>query len=150
MLAAHMLYQLCILKDWCRSRLENELYIPIWLFWKLLHILKIDHWFEISAKNDDKWLIRSIQIKYKIIIIVQLIIPENVGFVVQYQKHYSNPLCVIYLLKIGITKIGQFSKWCLLALNRVTTNRVIFGVSSPIEIQSTPCPDLRQPLTLTG
>ena len=51
--------------------------------------MKTDHWFEICEKNDYKWHIINIQIKYKIIIIVQYKMAENVPIIVQSHKNYN-------------------------------------------------------------
>ena len=51
-------------------KLGMELYVIRWLIIKIITDMTTDHWFEISEKNDDKWYIINIQIKYTIIIIV--------------------------------------------------------------------------------
>ena len=51
--------------------------------------MKIDHWFKICEKNDDKWHISNIQIKYTIIFIVQYKTAENLPFVVQSHENYD-------------------------------------------------------------
>ena len=48
-----------------------------------------DHWLEICDDNDDKWHIGKINIKNKIVIIVEYTIAENVPFVVQSHKNYN-------------------------------------------------------------
>ena len=50
---------------------------------KIVIEMTTDHWFEMFEKNDDKWHIRNIQIKYTIIIIVQYTIAEYLPFFVQ-------------------------------------------------------------------
>ena len=49
--------------------------------------MKVRHWAEICENINDEWHIRSIQIKYTIIVIVQYIIALNVSFVVQINKN---------------------------------------------------------------
>ena len=45
--------------------------------------------FENCERNDEKWHIRNIQVKYKIIIIVQYTISEDVAFVVKYHENQN-------------------------------------------------------------
>ena len=54
---------------------------------KIVTEMTRDDWFENFKKNEDKWNIRKIQIKYKIIIIVKYTIAEDVAFVVQSNKN---------------------------------------------------------------
>ena len=70
--------------------------------------------------------------------------PHNI-----YCRITNNPLCIFYDHIILLTITGRFSKWGLLALNRVNNNRALFTVKSPIKIQSTLLPGLGQSLTLT-
>ena len=55
---------------------------------KIVREMTRDDWFKNCEKNDEKWHIRYIQIKYKIIIIVQYKKSEDVVSVVQYNKNY--------------------------------------------------------------
>ena len=72
-------------------------YIKIgkWTLYNSLNASKIvremtrDDWFENCETNDEKWHMRYIQIKYKIIIIVQYTIAEYVAFVVKYNENYN-------------------------------------------------------------
>ena len=69
--------------------LENEPYIIIWLIQKLW-----EKWREMTdskiVKNDYKWHMGNIQIKYKIISIVQYKIVEDLAFFVKPQKIITN------------------------------------------------------------
>ena len=56
-------------------------------FQKIMTEMKIDHWFKICEKNDDRGHTRNIQIKYMIIIIVQYTIAENVPFIFQSHEY---------------------------------------------------------------
>ena len=103
--------------------------------------------------NTKKSLIRNLweqNIEYKNSVIIQYTIAENIPFVIQYHKSYntininkSSTLCVMY-------NNQESSVYRLQALNRVNNNRALFGVRSPIEIQSTPRSGLGKSLTLTG
>ena len=46
-------------------------------------------WFENWDRNNEKWYIRKIWVKYKIIITVQNKIAEDVMFIVQYNESYN-------------------------------------------------------------
>ena len=46
-------------------------------------------WFDNCEINDDKWHIRNILVEYKIIIVVQNTIAEDVALVVQSHKNYN-------------------------------------------------------------
>ena len=50
---------------------------------KVVREMTRDDWFGNCEKNDDKWHIRNIQMKYKIIVIVQYKIAEDVYFVIK-------------------------------------------------------------------
>ena len=125
-------------------KLEIEFYLILWLIRNFVAEITIYHWLEICEKDDNKWHIRNIKIKYNIIIKVQIKI-RNVTFVVQYHEYdnkiniyYSsshfdciitnNPQCIIWLNSIRLITTGSFSKWCLLALNKVNNNRALFEV----------------------
>ena len=69
--------------------MKIEIYVILWLLRKIVTETTRDHWFEIGDNNDDKWHIRKKQIKYKIVIIVEYTIAENVPFVVQSHKNYN-------------------------------------------------------------
>ena len=55
-----------------------------------------DDWSESCEKNGDKWHIRNIQIKYKIIIIVQYTLTEDVAFDVQSQTNYVKTVSITH------------------------------------------------------
>ena len=55
---------------------------------KIVTEIKRDHWFEMCEKNDAKWHMGEIQIKYKIIAIIKSTISEDVALVVQPHENY--------------------------------------------------------------
>ena len=54
---------------------------------KVVREMTRDDWFGNCEKNDDKWHIKNIHIKYNIIIILQYKIVEDVAFVIQSNRN---------------------------------------------------------------
>ena len=127
--------------------MEHELNIIIGMLRKIVFKITIYHWFEVCGENNDKLHIRNMQIKYKIIIIVQYTIAENAHLIVQYQNIYiikpisithplnfhcritNNPWCIVYLQLIGLKITERSLEWVFLALKKANNNRALFEVS---------------------